>query len=382
MKKLALLPAAAVLAFVAAGSGGASPRTATAAANALVKCGNVRTVGFLAPKTGPAASLGVTQIRWVQYYFTRYNATHKKKFKLSIGDTKLGGPVSAAVSAAQFVTGNQKVLGVVGPAGSQEVVATTATMKNAGLGFVSGSATRTTLTTDGARKGYFFRAVPPDALQSKSASSYMTSVLKVKRVYIIDDQEAYSTGLADEVEAQLKAKGVSVSRDSVAQSQTDFSSLIAKIPRSTQLVYIPWQLPPRGQAFGRQLKSAGKASIKLFGSDGLFDPAFSSVGSNVYDSFFPVQPSNPVIVKYRRIHSSGDYFGAPSYVAAQVVAQAIDRACAKGSTTRAAVRAQIKKTKLKTSLLGLPVSFTAGGDIRGGKFGIYQSKKGQFARIG
>jgi branched-chain amino acid transport system substrate-binding protein len=202
-------------------------------------------------------------------------------------------------------------------------------------------------------------------------------------VYIIDDQEAYSTGLSDEVETQLKAAGVTTTRDGVSQQQSDFSSLIAKIPRDTQLVYIPWQLPPKGQAFGQQMKTAGKGSIKLMGSDGLFDPAFASVGSNVYDSFFPVQPTDASIKAYKKSHGGqGDYFGAPSYVATQVVGEAIDRACMDGKATRAEVRAQVAKTKLKSSLLGLPVSFTKGGDLKGGSFGIYQSKNGAFARVG
>jgi branched-chain amino acid transport system substrate-binding protein len=240
-------------------------------------------------------------------------------------------------------------------------------LKGGGLGFVSGSATATTLTTDGTR----------------AVSRYIINTLKLKKVYIIDDQEAYSTGLADEVEAQLKAGGVTTTRDGVSQQQSDFSSLIAKIPRDTQLVYLPWQLPPKGQAFGQQMKTAGRGTIKLMGSDGLFDPAFASVGSNVYDSFFPIQPANPVIKAYKRTHGgSGDYFGAPSYVAAQVVGGAIDRACKDGKASRAEVRKQIVKTKLKSTLLGLPVAFDKNGDMVKRPFGIYQSKNGAFARVG
>jgi len=65
---------------------------------------------------------------------------------------------------------------------------------NAGFAFVSGSATNTEITTDGTRKGFFFRTVPPDAIQSTSVSNFISKKLKFKRVYIIDDQEAYSTG--------------------------------------------------------------------------------------------------------------------------------------------------------------------------------------------
>ncbi len=390
MKKLialALAASALVATALTVGTtrGESAVRASNGSATTLISCGKTRTIGLLAPITGPAASIGTLQVKWADFYVRTYNATHASKFKLMKADTQLGGANgnAEALKSAQAIRGNANVLGVVGPAGSNEVKGTTAVLKGGGLGWVSGSATNTTLTTDGARTGYFFRTVPPDAAQSKNVASYVTGKLKLKRVYIIDDQEAYSTGLADEVETILKSRGVSVTRDGVSQQQSDFSSLIAKIPRDTQLVYLPWQLPPKGQAFGQQMKQAGKSSIKLMGSDGLFDPAFSSVGSNVYDSFFPVQPTDAVIKAYKKSHGGqGDYFGAPSYVAAQVVGGAIERACKDGKATRAEVRGQIRKTNLKKTLLGLGVRFTAGGDLKGGAFGIYQSKSGAFARVG
>ena len=373
-----------IAAAVAASVASAQPAAKAVAGTASVKCGSTRYIGLLAPYTGPAASIGTLQVNWVKYYVASYNKKHKKvKYKIVGGDTQLGAAngTAAALQAAQTLASNSKVLGVVGPAGSNEVKGVTATLKGAGLGFISGSATNTTLTTDGTRTGYFFRTVPPDAAQSKSVSAFITGKLHFNKVYIIDDQEAYSTGLADEVEQQLKAAGVNVSRDGVSQQQSDFSSLIAKIPRDTQLVYIPWQLSPKAQAFAQQMQQAGKAGIKLMGSDGLFAPEFESV-SGVYDSFFPVQPADPVIKAYAAAHGGNtDLFGAPSYVAAQVVIGAIDRACKKGTATRATVRAQIAKTNIAKTILGLPVKFTSGGDIAQASFGIYQSKGGHFARI-
>ena len=385
---IAALVVLAALASVAAASAtvdrAAAPTAAASADRQLISCGKVVTMGMLAPITGPAASLGKPQVDWAKYYVAQHNKVNKKhKLRLQFGDTVLGGPggTAEAVKAAQSFGSN--VLGVVGPAGSNEVKATTATLKGAGLAFVSGSATNTTITTDGTRTGYFFRTVPPDSQQSKDVSSYIQKTLKAKNVYIIDDQEAYSTGLADEVQAQLKAAGVSVSRDGVSQQQSDFSALIAKIPRSTDVVYIPWQLPPKGKALGEQMRSAGKGNIKLMGSDGLFDPDFASVGTNVYDSFFPVSSKSPLVKAFTKAHGgNGEFFGAPSYVAAQVVGQAIDRACKNGTASRAEVRAQIRKTKLKTSLLGIPISYDKYGDIKRKKFGIWKSNGTDFKPVG
>jgi branched-chain amino acid transport system substrate-binding protein len=385
---IAALLALAALAIVAAASAkvdrAAAPAAASSADARLISCGSTRTMGFLAPVTGPAASLGKLQIDWVKYYVAGYNKTHKKgKLRLQYGDTVLAGPggTAEAVKAAQSLGSN--VLGVIGPAGSNEVKATTATLKNAGFGFVSGSATNTELTTDGTRTGFFFRTVPPDSAQGTSVSNFIVKKLKYKRVYIIDDQEAYSTGLADTVQAKLRSAGVTVQRDGVSQQQSDFSSLIAKIPRDTQLVYIPWQVPAKGKAFGDQIRAAGKSSINLMGSDGLFDDAFASLG-NVYASSFPTSGSHAIVKAFKKAHGGdAEFFGAPSYVAGQVVGGAIERACKDGKATRGEVRAQIKKTKLKKTVLGLNVSYNANGDIKGGQFGIWKSNAaGKFNPVG
>jgi branched-chain amino acid transport system substrate-binding protein len=341
----------------------------------------------MAPVTGPAASIGIQQVHWAQYYVSTYNRTHKTKIKLQTEDTMLGAPTGTAeaLKGAQALAGNANVLGVVGPAGSNEIVGVTKSLKDAGLGWVSGSSTRTSLTTDGTRTGFMFRTVPPDAVQGPTAANYIIKVLKYKRVYIIDDQETYSTGLADTVERVLKAAGVTVTRDGVSQQQSDFSSLIAKIPRDTQLVYIPWQLPPKGQAFGNQMKAAGKGSVKLMGADGLFDSSFASVGSHVYDTNFPLNPKSKIISGFKRAHGGdGEYFGAPTFAATQVVATAVDLACANGTASRAEVRAKIRATRIPAakSVIGVTIRFNRNGDlVTPKKFGLYKSNGSAFVPI-
>jgi branched-chain amino acid transport system substrate-binding protein len=379
-----LLAFSAALAVVAAAYAtperAAAPAAQSGSGAALVKCGKTRTIGFMAPVTGPAASIGIQQVHWAQYYVSTYNKTHTKtKMKLQTEDTQLGAPTGTAeaLKGAQALAGSSNVLGVVGPAGSNEIVGVTKSLMDGGLAWVSGSSTRTSLTTDGTRTGYMFRTVPPDAIQGPTAANFILKKLKFTRVYIIDDQETYSTGLADAVQQVLKAAGATVNRDGVSQQQSDFSSLIAKIPRDTQIVYIPWQLPPKGQAFGNQMKAAGKGNINLMGADGLYDSSFASVGAHVYDTNFPLNPKSKIISGFKRAHGGdGEYFGAPTYAATQVVANAIDRACKTGSTTRAKVRAAIRSTKIPAgqSLIGVAIRFNRNGDLSTlHKFGLYKS---------
>jgi branched-chain amino acid transport system substrate-binding protein len=388
----ALLALGAALAVVAGAFAtpdrAAAPAAQSGSGSALVKCGKTRTIGFMAPVTGPAASIGIQQVHWAQYYVSTYNKTHKTtKMKLQTEDTQLGAPTGTAeaLKGAQALAGSPNALGVVGPAGSNEIVGVTKSLKDAGLAWVSGSSTRTELTTDGTRTGYMFRTVPPDAIQGPTAANYIINKLKYKRVYIIDDQETYSTGLADTVQARLRAAGVTVERDGVSQQQSDFSSLIAKISRDTQLVYIPWQLPPKGQAFGNQMKSAGKGTIRLMGADGLFDSSFAAVGAHVYDTNFPLNPKSKIIAGFKKQHGGdGEYFGAPTYAATQVVATAIDRACKNGTATRAEVRAAIRTTKIPASqsVIGVALRFNRNGDLSTAKkFGLYKSNGTVFVPI-
>ena len=97
----ALLALGAALAIVA-GAYATPERAAAPAAQsgsdaASVKCGKTRTIGFMVPVTGPAASIGVQQQHWAQYYVSTYNKTHKgTKFRLQTEDTQLGAPTGTA----------------------------------------------------------------------------------------------------------------------------------------------------------------------------------------------------------------------------------------------------------------------------------------------
>jgi branched-chain amino acid transport system substrate-binding protein len=381
---------------VATGTAGGSTNVAqapTVTDRTLITCGRTRSLGVAAPVTGPAASIGSQQARWARYWVTRYNRSHRRtKFRVVLGDTQLPD-TAQAIQVAERLASNTQILGMVGPAGSQEVQVSTAPLRRGGLAFVSGSATRTSLTTDGTRRGYFFRVVPNDDQQGPRVANYIRQTLRHTRVAVVDAQNSYSTGLSDTVQRLLSNAGVTVRRESVNEADTtDFSSLAARIPANTQSVYIPWQLAPKAQLFGQALRSQGKRAV-LFGSDGLFDPDnFKIPGS--YISFFPINLRSPIIAAYRRGPGRGksELFGLPSYQAADVVGRAIDKACANGTATRAEVRRNINQTRitLRQSLVGFPIRFVqrrrgvlGPGDMETpANFGIYQiNARGAYIRV-
>src|SRR5512143_1391692 len=94
-----------------------------------------------------------------------------------------------------------------------------------------------------ASNGHFFRIAPPDSVQAKTTSDYLTGPLKAKKVAIFDDQSAYSQPLADAVQKLLEGKGVSVFRSSVSPTASDYSATINTIPSGTDFVYTPFTNP-------------------------------------------------------------------------------------------------------------------------------------------
>lgn len=387
---IGVLGAAIAVVAATALSGTAAARVGAAAAT--VSCTKTVTVGFAYPQTGPAASLGAPQADWAKFAAAKWNSSHAiGKIKLVKGDTQLGLGTSHAISVANAFAGNSAMVAVSGPAGSQEMQDTATIWKNAGLAPVSGSETRVQLTrAQGASPrqttpGYFFRTVPNDGQQGDNVASYIHNKLNKHKVLIIDDSEAYSTGLRDQVKADLLAfGGITVNTNHISQSDTNFSGVISSIPSGTDLIYIPWQLPPQAQNFYTQLHAAGK-NITMFGSDGTDDPStFKGAGS--YVSAFPYDPSNSIVKSFTSHHGGNpETFGLPSYTSVMVNASAIQAMCkAHGNKiTRAQVRLQIQKTKLTVaqSLLGFPVKFLntnhgkfqGPGDMGGAAgFGIYK----------
>jgi branched-chain amino acid transport system substrate-binding protein len=359
-------------------SGGSSSSSSGSSASAdLASC--KFTFGLMAPITGDAASIGQEQLNWAKYSVETFNQENGTKFALEEGDTQLD-PAQASTVAQQLVS-NNAVKAIVGPAGSQEVEAVGPVLDRAEFAYISPSATKTDLA-GGKYKG-FSRVVPSDAVQGPTDADYIAGTLGAKKVQIVDDQTSYSTGLADEVEKDLKAKGVNVSRTSVRRTQTDFSAVISKLAGDVDVVFLPWQIAANAQQFGDQLKEQGK-SAKIFGSDGVYSPDDFSVEGSYISSFAPditsIASSKDVADGYKAKYGSFGTFGPPVYVASQVVMTAAKQACEGGNAdpSRGDIAKEVRNVSIPDSILGQPIAFEANGDVKDAKFFIFTVKNKKF----
>src|SRR5690242_9679469 len=292
MKSSVIVAAAAAGALAVAGCASSSSSSGGSSASGATKtC--VASIGMEGPLTGQVAVLGQEQLHFAELALSTDNKASKSKISLVQGDTQLN-PAQATTVTQQF-TSNSKIVAVVGPAGSQEVEAVGPLMARAGLPFISGSATAAVLTTG--KYPTFFRVVSKDSVQGPQDAHYIVTNLHPKSLMIVDDQEAYSTGLVAAMTPVFQAAGIKVDHESVSQKLTDFSSLVAKVTPSTSVVVLPWQVAANAQQFGRNLAQQHKKAV-IFGTDGLFSPGTFSINGSYVSSFGPditAMPADAVI---------------------------------------------------------------------------------------
>ncbi len=379
---VALVLAVLTTAVVAASAqGGREAATASSA----VSCKSTLKIGLVTPLTGGAGFLGNEQLSWAKYAVKTLAPKFGLKIQLVTGDTPVEQGSGIATTVAQKFISDSKVVGIVGPATSGAVAASTQAYAAAGLAHVSPSATRTTLTQRGAGayegSPAFFRVVPGDYIQGPTDATFMIKTLKAKKVVVMDFQEPYSVGLADAVEKTLKAGGVSTSRLSAPNTTTDYSAFVTKVPGDADIVFFPTQKPGDAQTFAQQLLEQGKKA-KVFGSDGSNDSSQFKVPGSYVSNFAPditgIAADKARVAGWKKDNpgKAVGSFGPPSYGAVEVILNAVKKACTAGHgsiANRQAVLRQIKRVRIGDWILGGSFRFsTKSNDPLNAKFYIFK----------
>jgi branched-chain amino acid transport system substrate-binding protein len=165
-----------------------------------VQAQDVVKIGFASPLTGGQASYGKDNQNGAELAIRELNAQPFKvgdktiKFELVAEDDQ-AEPKLGPVIAQKLV--DAKVAGVVGHFNSGVTIPASKVYSDAGIPELSVS-TNTKYTQQGFKTA--FRLMADDGKQGKALGEYAVSMLKLKRVAVIDDSTAYGQGLADEFE--------------------------------------------------------------------------------------------------------------------------------------------------------------------------------------
>lgn len=168
-------------------------------------------------------------------------------------------PGVADVAAARLLA-EPGLVGVIGPQCSGGAAASIPIYAEAGVVAISGSATRTDLTTDQPADGFFFRTAFRNDLEGTLIGLFLTGdAVDFQRAYFIDVAgDPFSVDLADASQAIVDQEGgLVLIRESIRAGAVDFSELAGRIAEAT-VDFVGFSgFNPEAALLYRQLRDAG-----------------------------------------------------------------------------------------------------------------------------
>ncbi|HWE66166.1 MAG TPA: branched-chain amino acid ABC transporter substrate-binding protein [Acidimicrobiales bacterium] len=356
------------------------------------------TLAYEGPLSGGNAQLGLNMEFAVQLAIKQANAgktfgTLPFTLKFLAEDDQ--GSASQSPTAAQALINNSSVEAVVGPAFSGATKAAEPAFSAANLATVSPSATEPDLATQG--WGNFFRVVADDNAQGPGDAQYAAKVLKVKKVYSVDDASAYATGLVTAFNTAAKGLGMTVTHQTApgtTQCQagtgdvSEYGALASQIKSSGDPATFYAGYYCDFALLAKALRTAGYTG-QLISDDGSLDPKFvSQAGASVANKTLiscacADLTTGAAATSFAKQFKSLAHFAIGTYSA-----EAYDAANATISVMKA-VGAHLTRAKVVAGLkhvnykgLTKTVKFTSNGDIASTAVYIYQVKSGKITTLG
>jgi len=400
------------------------------ASMALAACGTSNTgnnaskgtikIGVDFPESGAETSNGIPSLNGVKFAVQQLGSVDGFSLQVFNLDDAVNGvhdPQKGAQNVQQFVD-DTKVLGMIGPFNSSVARAEIPITNRAHLVQISPANTNQCLTKDvyipTALTGLpdvdckaagvpfpkdlrptgtnnYFRVATTDDLQGPANSDYFYNDLKITKVGVASDAEAYGKGIADTFSARFKKDGGTVVKRQDfpnASHVSDFRSFLRSAQAAgAQAIYFGGTDSNNACVVRNQMKGIFPDSTPFGGGDGIVtgqclkDAAAQAVG--MYGTVATVAAeqvsgAQTTIDAFKKAFTSKDDYGAytmPSYDATKILVAAIHKAIQANSgnmPTRQAVLDQMYKTDY-TGVLG-HTSFDTLGDTTNKVITIYTVK--------
>ena len=343
-------------------------------------------IGFQGPLSGDNAQLGINEYNAFVLAVDEANQKNTFGFKVTAVKSDDVGDASKAPAAATTLQQDPAILGVIGPAFSGPTKAVGASYDAAHLVLISGSATNPTLTSLGFKS--FHRVVPPDSLEGKEAADWLAKK-SPKSVFVVDDLTDYGKGAADAVQAELKAKGVSVTRQGVAQKTTDYSVISQKVKASGAGALFYGGYDTQAALFAKGLKTAGYTGITMAGNGGKsskFTEGAGDAGNGWYfscgclDATVAPQAKAFNDAYTKMFNTPPSTYSPEAYDATNALLTAIKEAASSGTATRQSVWDAVNKVDYKG--ITTEVKFQPNGEVEAQVINLYQQKAGKILLVG
>ncbi|MFA1548123.1 branched-chain amino acid ABC transporter substrate-binding protein [Actinomadura chokoriensis] len=344
------------------------------------------TIAYVGVQTGDnSPELGVNISNAVKLAVDQYNATNPaKKVAFKAYDTK-GDPAVAPGQVQKAI--DDEVTAVVGPVFSGESKATVPSLEEAEIPNISPSATASALGKNGWK--YWHRVISNDDAQGQVDAEFSIKTLGAKKIFVIDDNQEYSVGLADKFIASATALGVTPERDKIDPKATDYSSTVNKVKSAKPDVIFFGGYYNGGDKLLKQLRDGG-VTAKFLSDDGALDAKLidgagkkQAEGALLSCACQSINPTaeNPAVAKfiadYKAAFSKDQgTYSAEGYDAATVFLNAFKA----GKTSPAELNEYVKTVNFQG--VSKPIKFEANGEIAVKTIYMFQVVDGKLKFLG
>jgi branched-chain amino acid transport system substrate-binding protein len=368
-------------------AGGGSSAPASSAGGGLGGGGDTIKIAFQGVLSGDNQQLGINEVNAVRLAVEQANADNTFGFQVGLIESDDGGSGDKAPAAAAKVLQDPAVVGMVGPSFSGATKAIGKTYGDAGMAFITPSASNATLQDQGFTT--FHRIIPNDNVEGSQGAEWLARK-GFKTVYVLDDLSDYGKGVADAVEKVLKEKGVTVTRQGVDAKTTDYTAAATAIVASKAEALFYGGYDAQAALLAKALKTAGYKGLTV-GGNGIKSSVFTDGAGPAGDGWYmtcgcqdaTVAPAaKDFTAAYKaKFNTDPSTYSPEAYDATNAMLTAIKAAKDKGEVTRATVLAAVNALDYKG--ITTEVKFQENGEPGGtADVNLYQQTGGKIVSLG
>lgn len=349
--------------------------------------GGTYTIAFEGPLSGDNQQLGINEVNATELAINQANAKGDLGFTLKLLKADdVGDPSKAPAAAAQVLQDNT-VMGVIGPSFSGATKAVGDTYGEAGLAFITPSASNGTLQTLGFKT--FHRVIPNDNVEGTQGADWLARK-GIKKVFVVDDQSDYGKGVADALEKELKAKGVATTRQGVDAKTTDYGAIAQTVKSSGAGALFYGGYDAQAALFAKALKAVNFTGITA-GGNGVKSSVFTKGAGDAGNGWYFTCGCLDATIAPNAKQFTADYtkayntppstYSPEAFDATNALIQAIKAAKQAGQVTRATVEDQVNKVDYQG--ITTEVKFGSNGEPGGTTtVSLYTQKNGEIVSVG
>jgi branched-chain amino acid transport system substrate-binding protein len=266
--------------------------------------------------------------------------------EITVEDADTQGDPEQAPPVVETAVSDPNTVAVTGPHFSGESEASGDTYDEAGIPFVTPSATNPGLADQNWE--FWYRTIANDEDQGTPTAQWMAQE-GYSNVFVVHDQSTYGQGLAEVVQRVLEEEGVDVAGFEGIEATEDYSALISDIQASDADAMYYGGYDAQTGLIVAQARDAG-LDIPLFSGDGSVSTTLLDLGGDAVTDVFLSCPCN--------LEGSGDFLskfeaeygetGVPIYAAEgydsmSLIGEGIRSAIEGGAETPEDIRAGIKE---------------------------------------